>query len=929
MSRFMFVMFAGGGNVPVQLGVARRLVTRGHAVHVLGDPSIERDAVALGCSFATFATALPQDFRDHDGDRVRDWSVGGNVLKQLARVSEHLLFGSAEHYARDVLAEVERHPVDALAIDCLLYGAFIGAERSQLPTAQLHHMPYSVPTPGVPPFGMGLHPARGVLGRIRDRVLRAALVRMFERAGRGRINAARAALGLAPIASVFDQVRRQDKVLVLTSRRFDFAARVALPSNVTYVGPQLDDPAWAEPWQSPWPDTAREPLVLVSLGSTFQDQGALTQRVIDALGGLPVRGLVTLGGVLDASELRVPHNVVVVRSAPHHMVMPQARVVISHGGHGTVIKALSYGKPVLSIPLGRDQAENAARVEAAGAGLRAKPSASVDVLRSRIGRLLDEPTFAAGAREMADAIAQDVAADRAVHELETLASKRARGAGRATPNLPLLSAALAVFALAFAIGCGHGGGRTDNRPDAAADAPAPTAGTINDIECGPLPPIDPGNTAEMQKHVLDPATFPDGLCNDGTPAKLYFRPYNGAANRNKWLVNLHGGGSCSGGKSCIARWCNCSNTTECPYAEVTTHFTRLTMTNAGPAQKAGEGVFLRGGTGAQTNPYGDYNQVEFSYCTSDSWQGRKHDVLLDAIHPKTGEPVSFTVNFLGASVLDADIKTLRQDGTPGLVYTLNGQSIAMPDLDEATEIIVTGDSAGGAGTIQNLDYLTDTLRATNVNCQSGSGCPLRVYGLIDAIVGPDWSKLDFGTFADPSVRSYDQFLTLLSAAPMSIDARNDASCRTYHGSDPRPCYDESHVIRHHITTPFFVRMALRDKLISDNYVSSGVRNPDMTPMTVASFALTLHAELADFEQMLASTAPTEEKVAMTVAPGVFAPGCIKHDTIHSNIDTYYTTITPPNGTPLRLFQVFEPWRTGGTPTNILTQSPTLADTNCP
>src|SRR5262249_18668734 len=153
-------------------------------------------------------------------------------------------------------------------------------------------------------------------------------------------------------------------------RSYDFAARAELPAGVVYVGPQLDDPAWAAPWTSPWPDGATEPLVIVALGSTFQNQGEITQRIIDALAGLPVRGLVTLGGVFEPTDFRLPANVVAVASAPHRVVFPQARAVVAHGGHGTTMKALAHGVPLLSVPLGRDQADNAVRVVEAGAGLR-------------------------------------------------------------------------------------------------------------------------------------------------------------------------------------------------------------------------------------------------------------------------------------------------------------------------------------------------------------------------------------------------------------------------------------------------------------------------------------------------------------------------------------------------------------------------------
>jgi len=359
--------------------------------------------------------------RSRTADIVRDW-LPGSLIRRLERVASQLMFGPAEKYARDVLAEIEGWSPDVLAIDYMVFGALIAAEKSGLPTATVMHTIYSLPVEGVPPFGLGFRPARGFLGRLRDRVLRRMIVRTFDKQGRSAVNAARAAFGLAPLAGVFEQLSRSQRLLVLTARSFDFAGRLELPGSVVYVGPELSDPAWAVPWKSPWPAEDSKPLVVVTLGSTFQDQGDVTQRIVNALGALPVRGLVTLGGVFAPADFRLPANVIAVGSAPHGLVFPQARAVVTHGGHGTVMKALAHGVPVVSVPLGRDQADNAARVVEAGAGLRIKPSAKTPEIGRAVARLLDEPAFAASARRMAAEIARDVAADRAVGELEHLAT---------------------------------------------------------------------------------------------------------------------------------------------------------------------------------------------------------------------------------------------------------------------------------------------------------------------------------------------------------------------------------------------------------------------------------------------------------------------------------------------------------------------------
>jgi len=430
-ARFLFVLFEGGGNVSAQLGIARRLAARGHAVRVLGDGALEPVVRAVGCEFRPFHIAPHHNFRSRAADRVRDWSVK-NPIAQLERVATELMFGPSSAYAREVLDELERARADVLVVDYLLFGAQVGAERSALPTAVLMHTPYAMPAPGVPPFGMGFPRAEGSLGRLRDRLLGALQVRTFDRLGRPPVNAARIALGLPPLSNVFEQVSRADRTLVLTAKSFDFASCAALPEQVVFVGPELDDPEWALPWTSPWADGAADasnPLVVVALGSTFQDQRDVTARVIAALGELPVRGLVTLGDVFSPEEFTPPPNVVVVRSAPHRAVFPGARLVVAHGGHGTVMKALAHGVPVLCIPLGRDQRDNAVRVEAAGAGLSAKKGEGVATLRKALRRMLDERRFLEGARRLSAEIARDVAADRAVVELEGLVRPEALAPG--------------------------------------------------------------------------------------------------------------------------------------------------------------------------------------------------------------------------------------------------------------------------------------------------------------------------------------------------------------------------------------------------------------------------------------------------------------------------------------------------------------------
>lgn len=134
-----------------------------------------------------------------------------------------------------------------------------------------------------------------------------------------------------------------------------------------------------------------------------------------------MRHLVTLGGSIEAHEVRAAENAVIVHSAPHHAVLPHAAAVVTHGGHGTVMQGLSHRLPVLVMPHGRDQNDNAARVVEAGAGLALDAASDIAAIRAALRSLIEDPGLAANARRLGDAIAREIAQSPIVEELETLA----------------------------------------------------------------------------------------------------------------------------------------------------------------------------------------------------------------------------------------------------------------------------------------------------------------------------------------------------------------------------------------------------------------------------------------------------------------------------------------------------------------------------
>jgi MGT family glycosyltransferase len=234
-----------------------------------------------------------------------------------------------------------------------------------------------------------------------------------------RVNDVVTSHGHPPFHNLFDYLDRCTRVLVMTSPSFDFAVP-HLPDNVRYVGPQLDDPDWAA--RGSWQDTGNEPLVLVATSSIYQDQTDVLRRIARALGQLPVRAVITTGRAVEPTDIPAPPNVHVLKTAPHKLLLAAASAVVTHAGHGTVLKALSAGVPVVCMPMGRDQKDNTVRVLRLGAGLRLSKKSMPAEIAAAVSEVLRDPRYTMAAREFADVLRREAATrPSAADEAEALA----------------------------------------------------------------------------------------------------------------------------------------------------------------------------------------------------------------------------------------------------------------------------------------------------------------------------------------------------------------------------------------------------------------------------------------------------------------------------------------------------------------------------
>ncbi len=317
----------------------------------------------------------------------------------------------AEHDAPDLRAAIDAVEPDVLLVDINSWGALAVAQASGRGWATWCPYPVSSNSPEVPPFGPGLAPARGLSGRLRDRVLRPVLVGSYARALLPALNRVRQEVGVPALRDPSEIFETPPLFIYMTAEPFEYP-RSSWPENVTLVGPC----AWEPPTDPPsWLEQIDQPIVLVTTSSEFQDDGRLVQTALDALADEPMAVVATVPAG-DRLSFKSPPNARVERFVPHLPVLARAACAVTHGGMGATQKALSLGVPVCAVPFGRDQLEVARRIEVAGAGTRLPARRlSADRLRDKVK---DAMACAHGARQIAAAFAAAGGPPRAADALE-------------------------------------------------------------------------------------------------------------------------------------------------------------------------------------------------------------------------------------------------------------------------------------------------------------------------------------------------------------------------------------------------------------------------------------------------------------------------------------------------------------------------------
>jgi UDP:flavonoid glycosyltransferase YjiC (YdhE family) len=361
------------GHVTPLLAVSRALVERGHRVHFLTGERYQQAAAATGAT----ALRLPADadYDDTDMDAAFPGRVGLTGPAGIRYDMTEIFLRPARSQLAAVDAVLRDLRIDVVLAESLFLGAalFVARPRtSRPPLLNLGIVPLGLKSRDTAPFGLGVPPRPGALGRLRNAALTLAAEKgVFAPVQRAAVRAGLEA-GTGLNGFVLDWPSHSDGVVQFTVPEFEYPrSDVRVP--VHFVGPVSQTRASATPLPAWWGDLDDgRPVVHVTQGTVAnRDFGDLVLPTIRALADDDVWVVASTGG-RPVAELGgdLPRNARAATYLPYDRLLPRTSVYVTNGGYGGVHYAMEHGVPIVIAGTTEDKTEVSARVAWTGVGLK-------------------------------------------------------------------------------------------------------------------------------------------------------------------------------------------------------------------------------------------------------------------------------------------------------------------------------------------------------------------------------------------------------------------------------------------------------------------------------------------------------------------------------------------------------------------------------
>jgi MGT family glycosyltransferase len=422
MSNFLLCANPIQGHVAPIIAIARDLVARGHRVTVLTGSRFRDAVIAAGADHRALGGRADYDDRvmqDHLPERDRYRGVA-----RLQYDIQTIFIRTVPDQYRGVEAAIADLAPDTILVDSVFAGVLpllLGDPASRPAILAAGVVPLSQSSSDAAPYGLGLAPKPGAVGRLRNRMLNVLVHQVAFRQSQLLANDVLRSLGSRKLdGSVLDLSRHFDRFLQLSPAEFEYP-RSDLSPNVRFVGTVLPPAPVSGPLPEWWAELDdQRPVVHVTQGTIDnKDLGRLIRPTLDALADRDVLVVVATGGrpIEELGEL--PGNARAAEFLPYDLLLPKTDVFVTNAGFGGTQYALSHGVPLVAAGDTEDKPEVSMRAEWAGVGVNLRsgtPTAAA--IRAGVDRVLADRGYRDRARELATRIGEYDTFDMIEAELE-------------------------------------------------------------------------------------------------------------------------------------------------------------------------------------------------------------------------------------------------------------------------------------------------------------------------------------------------------------------------------------------------------------------------------------------------------------------------------------------------------------------------------
>lgn len=410
MSKILFLHQPSVGHMTTLLNIALQMQEDGHAVHFLlpGPRENKLRIQILETAYSLQETlqrnnisfdVLPPALTTLPSALLLPYKSGYDEIVQAIQLFSH----GIDHYTRYILNYLHNHQTDLIVTDFAFPASSIAAEVTKIPYVVIYHSGLPFRGEGIPPFGSGLpignadNPNLNAIEQKERRLLHTV---------DSRLNLVRQKYGLAPTLLDFLRTPYSPWLNLIASTSTIEAPRNNFTPNTFFIGPCFGKRAESYidfPFEDLKPNRYR---IYVSLGTVFNNKPEVIGKIITAL-DIPIyQIIVSAGGAYETlQQNRLPPNAMLFKHVPQVRLLPLVDLFITHGGNNSTNEALAAGIPMITLPVGGEQGDNASRIVYLGVGKRLDSAHFSEAqLLSAVEEIRTHPSFQARSTQIKESL---------------------------------------------------------------------------------------------------------------------------------------------------------------------------------------------------------------------------------------------------------------------------------------------------------------------------------------------------------------------------------------------------------------------------------------------------------------------------------------------------------------------------------------------